>query len=210
MVKCQFCDNEFATKYVMKNHQKYAKFCLKLQNEPIPQEVLIEEDHTHFQSLLCEKDKIIADLTDKNITLKNQLTKKKNNFPGVLKLDAMAMRKVLIPHLNPTSLQHGFKRVIGFIADKCLRLSDGQLLYKCTDPSRHMFQFKNENDEIERDFKAAKLLKCLNESGILEYCRQIIGNPSLVPIRDILDYSYISGIFLHETAFCTQLAKSII
>ena len=33
---CQHCNNEFSTLTVLKNHQKTAKYCMKLQNVNIP------------------------------------------------------------------------------------------------------------------------------------------------------------------------------
>jgi hypothetical protein len=35
MLKCQFCENNFKTKGVLKSHQKTTKYCLKLQNKDL-------------------------------------------------------------------------------------------------------------------------------------------------------------------------------
>jgi len=70
----------------------------------------------------------------------------------------------------------GQKGVAKFAYDTMLKDEEGKLKYICTDPSRQIFQYKNEEGEIQKDVKAKKLTKALLDGELKSVSRE---NPSL-------------------------------
>ena len=54
--------------------------------------------------------------------------------------------------------------------------SDGNLNYVCTDPSRKIFKYKNNDGELEKDINAQKLTNLLTENGILKATTKLAQN----------------------------------
>jgi hypothetical protein len=61
------------------------------------------------------------------------------------------------------------------VCEKMLKGVDGKLTYKCVDPSRHTFEFINEEGCVERDVKAKKLTKALIK-GKVQQKASSVGN----------------------------------
>ena len=53
--------------------------------------------------------------------------------------------------------------VAKFAVNNLLRDDNGKLMYVCTNPSRHLFQFKSPHGVIEKDPKAVKLTEAISE-----------------------------------------------
>ena len=61
---------------------------------------------------------------------------------------------------------NGQKSLANFTVDNFLKDGDGNLTYVCTDPSRHIFKYKDSLGDVKKDIKAKKLTNILLESGI--------------------------------------------
>lgn len=93
-MKCEYCEKEFSTKYVLLNHQKTAKSCQKLQTELSPttkpkysclkcQYKTNRKDHLNKHTTTCvymdsehqlnEKDETIKNLKEEILLLKKEL-----------------------------------------------------------------------------------------------------------------------------------------
>ena len=63
-------------------------------------------------------------------------------------------------------LVQGQKGVARFAVDNILKDEQGKLKYVCTDPSRQIFQYKNEDGSMQKDVRATKLTKALLDGEI--------------------------------------------
>jgi len=66
---CQFCNKEFKTKYLLRNHQTHTKYCLKLQESQNYKEIISSLVTCKF----CSKN-----FSDKNFARHESICKKKN------------------------------------------------------------------------------------------------------------------------------------
>ena len=70
-------------------------------------------------------------------------------------------------------LVQGQKGVARFAYEKILKDDEGKLKYICTDPSRQVFQYKNEDGKIQKDVRATKLTKALFDAELKKTSHKI-------------------------------------
>ena len=70
----------------------------------------------------------------------------------------------------------GQKGIARFEIDHILKDDEGNLKYVCTDPSRHIFKYKDETGEIRKDIEAKKLTNFLVEGGIKNKASNIMND----------------------------------
>jgi hypothetical protein len=68
--------------------------------------------------------------------------------------------------LNINHVVDGQKGLANFVKDNLLTDDAGKLLYICTDPSRHIFKYKDSSGEVKKDIEAKKLTNYILEGGI--------------------------------------------
>ncbi len=61
---------------------------------------------------------------------------------------------------------NGQRGIAQFLVDKVLTDDNGKLIYICTDPSRHIFKYKDNDGEIKKDVEAKKLTNYIVNGGI--------------------------------------------
>jgi hypothetical protein len=224
--QCIYCKKIFTSKSILKNHQKSAKYCLKIQEKTD----IVDEDENdnnytceycnksftsnfRFQQHLeicLSKYKCIAKnkevelqliikemkiIKKENLFLKEEIKTiriktelefyKQNSKENQSTINEIAKQprttnnnqKVLITTPMDLSqpvvqqaIQQGFseeylvqgqKGVARFAVDNILKDKQGKLKYVCTDPSRQIFQYKNEDGSMQKDVRATKLTKAL-------------------------------------------------
>jgi hypothetical protein len=101
----------------------------------------------------------------------------------------------------------GQKGVARFTFNKMLKDPEGNLYMECSDPSRHVYRFKDEHGNIVRDLKAKHLTSLIAEPvknkslAIMEE----IDNPELCE-RLVNAFLNIKGIRRDNGDFCSELS----
>ena len=149
------------------------------------QEKLKERDN-YYQEKLKDKDEKIQDkneyiaklearLDKFESTVVNMATEPKttktttNNVVvnnNTLNLSTEHVTKVLDEHFTKEVVAGGQKKLAEMVYEKMLKGPDGKSSYVCVDPSRHTFEFINNDGDVERDVKAKKLTKALINSNM--------------------------------------------
>ena len=124
---------------------------------------------------LAEAQKIIANMAQRATTINNNSSTtnntnshnhNSNNVNRVLVLSAERVNSVLDNRLTGDVAAIGQRGLAQMLHKRLLTDDDGNSLYVCTDASRQVFEYVNEDGEIERDVKANKLQKTLVESNV--------------------------------------------
>lgn len=176
-MECEICKKSFVSKYSLANHQRTAKFCLKIKGE----------ENTEFKCEHCDKvlstklrldthmkvcsnsvtkplyDRI-KELEAKVEQLENKLKRSSAHQP--LDLSKANIRKLLTGKLSDVKLDQ--EGVADIVFKHLLVNSDGHVLYKCSDTSRQKFVYYDTLGIKVIDIKATKLIKSLYDSEIIE------------------------------------------
>jgi hypothetical protein len=87
---------------------------------------------------------------------------------NVLNLSQEHVKKVLTEQLDYNVVYAGQAGLASFVVDKMLKNQAGNLIYRCVDPSRQMFEFMDENGDTVRDMKAEKLIQSLVKGDVIK------------------------------------------
>ena len=85
-----------------------------------------------------------------------------NNFFS----DTEKIKEIINTKLDRFDIAGGQKGIAQFAVNNLLKNEDGIPNYVCTDPSRQIFKFQNEDGQLEKDVRASKLTNILFESGL--------------------------------------------
>jgi hypothetical protein len=105
---------------------------------------------------------------------------------------------------NSLTINHvvdGQKGLANFVRETMLLDDNGISKYVCTDPSRHIFKYKDTNGEIKKDVEAKKLTSSLVKGGIRKQTA-IIGN-------DWLESQENSNDYLHKLELMMEFQQNI-
>jgi len=170
-------DLEKSNKVCEKIDKKYHN--LKQENEILKGK--IKELEKMIEKLNCDKDKYfdhIIDIAKKprtviepatntvnNNTIKPTTNNTVNNTVIMTPLDmsSSAFSDKITNGFNLNDFLQGQAGVAKFAVNNLLRDDNGKLMYVCTNPSRHLFQFKSPHGVIEKDPKAVKLTEAIGE-----------------------------------------------
>jgi hypothetical protein len=178
-IPCEFCNKTF-TSQIMKKHL----ISCKNKKETVMQEkddIILEKDKE-----LKEKDLEIIKLntriteleTENNIyrkdheLIKTIAIQPKNVTNNKIKVvntffdNPERVKQMVSEKLTKNHIVDGQKGIAKFAYDNILKDDDGDINYFCTDPSRCVFKFQNNDGYIEKDIKANKLTNLLLDSGI--------------------------------------------
>jgi len=201
---CEYCDKSFSTQNLKKHllcckprlkilyEQTEKKFELLLEQKEIEMRNLKEQKDEEIKKLLeqlIEKDKIIAKLEGKNdvykvisedykdiakqpTTVNNKIFSVSNNFIN----HPEKVKELIDNKLTTNHVIDGQKGIAKFAYNNLLKDDDGNLNYFCTDSSRNMFKFINDEGEIEKDIKASKLTSMLLDAGLKDTSSKIAIN----------------------------------
>ena len=189
---CEYCNKSFS----VQNLKKHILSC-KLRFQTLFEqkekfyEALLEQKDLEIKKLneqLIEKDKIIAKLEGKNDVYKeiseeykdiakqpktvNKIFSTSNNFIN----DPERVKDLINTQLTSNHVIDGQKGIAHFAFNNLLKDDDGNPNYICTDKSRHIFKFKNEDGNVEKDIKALKLTDMLFEAGLKDTSSKIAIN----------------------------------
>jgi hypothetical protein len=182
--QCDFCSKTF-TIQTLKKHIKSCKN--KKIKEDQEKDIIIEllkrenNDKTYLneelkKEILSLNNTILKLQTENDIYIKdheliqtiakqpknnNKIRIMNNFFDNPEKIKQLVDEK-----LTQTHIIDGQKGVAQFAYDALLKDDDGNVNYFCTDPSRNIFKFQNNDGNIEKDIKANKLTNLLLDAGI--------------------------------------------
>ena len=187
--KCEYCYIAFTSNNMYKNHinnsckEKYRLTCEQLEKTLREYEKNIyeyKESIQNYKQTIQEKDIIIAKLQtandllgadkDRSSTCIEEMakqpktrnsTKQTLNMLTPLTLTQNEATTVIDNCFDNQYFYDGQKGAAKFAVDNLLTDSDGKLKYVCTDSSRQIFKFKNEDGDMKKDIKAKKLTEML-------------------------------------------------
>jgi hypothetical protein len=172
-IKCQYCSLTFTRKSGLQSHLISCK----------------EKDYFQYKNQIESLQEIIKSLKEENKELKNQIIDlaskaiekpnnhiiNHNNNSNNKMIDNRTLNMVPFT-LTPESIQKTFeekftenhlmkgqKGVAEICVEKMLKDKDQKYLLKCTDPSRKIFIYIDEDGKIQKDVNADKLTKMLYE-----------------------------------------------
>lgn len=87
--------------------------------------------------------------------------------------DSEKIKEIINTRLDRFDIAGGQKGIAQFAVNNILKNDDGISNYVCTDPSRHIFKFQNEDGQFEKDVKATKLTNLLFDSGLKDKSHDI-------------------------------------
>ena len=188
LVNCEFCNQSFSESNLIKHVGK-------CKTKPIIEKLKKEKDK-EIEKLRKEKDseieklkKIIKKLKKKNMDLNISIQSLKvanciysEDHKEIIKMakepktnniignnffsDTEKIKEIINTKLDRFDIAGGQKGIAQFAVNNLLKNDDGIPNYVCTDPSRQIFKFQNEDGQLEKDVRASKLTNILFESGL--------------------------------------------
>ena len=185
---CEYCNKEFTTKNnIIRHHknciEKYKKLLEISENNNSKKDKLIFELESRNRELE-EQMKIIRLEVEKEMykerteKLENtveemakqpkQVTNNQNKIiiTSSLDLSRESISETLENSFCNNYLIQGQKGVAKFAYENMLKDKDGRLIYVCTDPSRQIFQYKNDEGKYEKDVRATRLTQALLDADL--------------------------------------------
>ena len=185
---------------------------LKTQNENFEKQKKEHKEQIKTQNENYEKQ--IKDLQDKleNLASKaierptsvisNTTTNNSLNIATSIDFDNIEHIKNLIDnYLTINHVVDGQKGIANFVKETMLIDDNGIPKYICTDPSRHIFKYKDTNGEIKKDIEAKKLTGSVIKGG-LRRRTAIIGNEWVESEENSNDY-------LHKLELMMEFQENI-
>jgi hypothetical protein len=152
--------------------EKLKKEYEKLENENEILKVQNKELEKTIERLNGDKDKIfdhIVDIAKKPTSVNNNTIKPTTNTVNntvimtPLDMSSTTFSEKIANGFRLNDFLQGQAGVAKFAVNNLLRDDNGKLMYVCTNPSRHLFQFKSPHGVIEKDPKAVKLTEAISE-----------------------------------------------
>ncbi len=190
IISCEFCDKSFNSKIQLNTHINSSKICKIIQKlkENHKEEInQVKENHKEEINQLKEKNFHLHEQIIKLETL-NEIYKKNydkpntvnntnsnninsnnkylfvNNFALIDDIDKI--KDIIDNKLSDVHVINGQKGIAKFALESIITDESGNLDYICSDPSRNVFKYKNNEGIIEKDLKALKLTNALISAGI--------------------------------------------
>jgi hypothetical protein len=193
---CESCNNISFSQNDYENHQNNCITFLKSKIKELNDEnkdIVYYQTETEFyrkqvtekEKQLVEKDNQIKHLQEQIVSItktaisKPTTTTNNNNINNkilnmsILNLDNENIKSIINDKYNLDVISEGQKGVAKFAANFLLKDSDGNLNYVCTDTSRKIFKYKNNDGDLEKDVNAQRLTNILTDNGIFNATSQI-------------------------------------
>lgn len=191
LVDCEFCNQSFSKSNLVKHLQKcktrpLIEMIRKEKDNEI--EIIRKQKDNEIQRL----KKLVKKLKKKNSDLTIEVHKLKvengiyiEDHKEIIKIanqpktnnnnniignnffsDSEKIKEIINTRLDRFDIAGGQKGIAQFAVNNLLKNDDGIPNYVCTDPSRHIFKFQNEDGQVEKDVKATKLTNLLFDGGL--------------------------------------------
>tara|TARA_B110000261_G_scaffold55348_1_gene65208 strand:+ start:753 stop:1598 length:846 start_codon:yes stop_codon:yes gene_type:complete len=191
---CEFCNKNFSSKQKLSNHieksctHKLTNIINDFNGKLLEKDVLVEkqkEDISNLEKKIIEleaKLEIYKEQGEKSFGVVEQIAKQPkqqvNNNQKILintplDLSSGAVVQAIQEKFSHDYLTQGQKGVAKFAYDNMLKDENGKLKYICTDPSRQIFQYKNDQGVMEKDVRATRLTKAILDADIKQTSHKI-------------------------------------
>ena len=181
---------------------------LKIYNENYQkqykkQEEQIEKQEDQIKELQDKLENLASKAIDRPTSIvSNTTTNNSLNIATCMDFDNIDHIKNLIDnYLSINHLVDGQKGIANFVKETMLLDDNGIPKYICTDPSRHIFKYKDTNGEIKKDVEAKKLTGSVIKGG-LRRRTAIIGNEWVESEENSNDY-------LHKLELMMEFQENI-
>ena len=174
---------------------------LKIQNENF------EKQNENYKEQIKDLQDKLENLASKAIerptsVISNTTTNNSLNIATSIDFDNIEHIKNLIDnYLTINHVVDGQKGIANFVKETMLIDDNGIPKYICTDPSRHIFKYKDTNGEIKKDIEAKKLTGSVIKGG-LRRRTAIIGNEWVESEENSNDY-------LHKLELMMEFQENI-
>jgi len=139
-----------------------------------------DQEESYKDQIKCLQDKLdrIANKAiDRPTTSVTNTTNNNLNITTSMDFDNYeTLKDAIDTKLNANHIVDGQRGLAQFLVDAILKDSEGNLKYKCTDPSRSIFRFLNADGEINKDVDAKKLISYVVSGGIKGKSVEIANN----------------------------------
>ena len=170
---CEYCDFTSITKDTLHKHHSSCK--LKNKKYTISEMKKVKKQ---YDIILEDREKTIIRLENELKECKNQL---KDNFnmiasrPNIVNTTTRINNLIIADFKESTirdkvesnfTLEHlndGLRGVAKFTKDHIVNSDDGNPKYICSDPSRAVFKYKDENGVVQKDVKATRLKNAIKD-----------------------------------------------
>ena len=200
---CDFCNKSFSVSNLKTHlktckHKKKFEFEQQIKKEIEEQNAIkIEEIKIHYEAKFESQKEVIQKLKDCIIKLKaekgilikdhdeiikiakepkNKTTNKNKinvTSPTTFLIETEKVKKLLDDKYDRFMLAEGQKGIAKFAYENIIKDDEGHVKYICTDPSRGIFTYLNDNGESEKDFQAEKITSLLWNSDLREKTRTL-------------------------------------
>jgi hypothetical protein len=167
---CVDCDKKFS----VNNYNKHIITCknkLQNMNNELKQQVTeLQKEVEFYKTQYIDQKNCIQDIakqpriinTSNNTSNTTNTVNILNNITPI-NLDKIKAKEKIELLWNREDFNGGQKAAANFVVNNLLKDDHGELMYRCTDPSRHVFKYKNVDGHITKDVKAKKLTSLIGK-----------------------------------------------
>jgi len=201
LIKCEYCDH-LSTPDHFARHLKSCKEKIKYENtskDKIINDLEEKNKELSYRIGILETEvRILREQNERSTSTVEEIAKQprvqQNNNQKILITSNMDLSQERVKDMiensfNANYMIQGQKGVAKFAYDTMLKDDQGKLKYICTDPSRQIFQYKNEEGELQKDVKAKKLTKALLDGELKSASHKIASDKMKENTEDFLEYS---------------------
>jgi len=192
--KCSFCFKTFCSKQKLNKHESncYEKnnlnskneiefLKLQLLNQENQYKEQLQKQENNFKEQLRKQEDNCKELQKTIERLSMRAIDKPTTTNNILNISSSIdfknvndIKRIIDDDYNSLYALNGQKGAARFLVDKFLTDENGNLKYVCTDPSRHIFKFKNNKGEIKKDVEAKKLTNYIIDGGIRQKINEVL------------------------------------
>ena len=177
--QCIHCKKNLSSKWSLENHldncvDKFKGLLEQKEKEIINCKENITKLEIHNKDLLLQIKELASLAIDKPNTINHNVNNNSNNkmvdnrvlnmIP--LDLDQENLKKTLEEKFTENHLINGQKGVAQFFVDHYLVTEDKKYMIKCTDPSRKMFIYLDDEGKLHKDVNALRFTKNISDPVI--------------------------------------------
>ena len=173
--------------------------------------VRLEVENEFYKSQSKENQSTINEIAKQPRVQTNTNNNQKILITTPIDMSKPIVQQAIQNNFSDEYLIQGQKGVARFAVDNILKDEQGRLTYICTDPSRQVFQFKDEDGMVQKDIRATKLTKALLDAEIKASSHRIAWDKMKdgddVEFQTYTDHYYeIKDLETDNTTFSKELA----
>jgi hypothetical protein len=174
LFECEYCTKNFTQKQALIVHCNTCKekdkksLEHKFDNENSRLKTQIEELKNYISKLESKLEKFENAVISMKKGSTHTTTTNNVTINNGLDLSKERVRNVIERQLTPLIAGRGQEGLAELCATHLLKNENGDLMYKCTDPSRQIFEYRDNDGCLIKDVKAKKLTNALSQSGNLD------------------------------------------